>query len=108
MKQDNTLLEKEVMDEKKTLKLEEESVSKLFSGFSLDFSCYTPLIQSSPSCRGSAYSFMVREKPMHLSALDMGVQRLVNPLGSIYDRLNRRSSYGLPCDFGLMNSMRGF
>lgn len=94
------LLEKEVTDAKKKLTLEDESATKLFSRLSLDFSCYQPLIQSSPSCRGSAYSLM--EKPLYPSVVDIGVNRLMNPLGSAYASLFGSSSCGLPCDLGLM------
>lgn len=100
---DKTLLEKEVTDKKKskTLDLENDSAAKLFSRFNLDFD-YASCLQSSPSCKGSAYSFMIKEKPIYTSGFDLAVNRLVNPLGSIYANLFGSSSYGLPCDLGLM------
>lgn len=94
-------------DEKKTLNLENESAAKLFSIFGLDFSYCQPLMQSSPSCRGSAYSLCPREKPFRASGFDIAFQRAVNPLGSFYDLLRgNRSSYycSLPCDIGAMGS----
>ncbi len=94
---DKTLLEKEVIDKK----LEKESASKLFSKLNLDFN-YASGLQSSPSCKGSAYSFMIKEKPLCPNALDLAVNRLENPLGSIYSNMFGNSSYGLPCDLGLM------
>ncbi|MFA5887201.1 MAG: hypothetical protein WC852_00635 [Candidatus Nanoarchaeia archaeon] len=94
---DKTLLEKEVMDKK----LENDSAAKLFSRFNLDFD-YASCLQSSPSCKGSAYSFMAREKPLYQNAIDISVNRMENPLGSIYGSLFGSSSYGLPCDLGLM------
>ena len=105
---DKTLLEKDVMDNKKskTLGLESESAAKLFSRFSprLDIN-YSQYLQSSPSCKGSAYSYlpMIREKPFYTSAFDIACEKLMNPLGSIYDRLNNgRTGIGLPCDLGAM------
>jgi hypothetical protein len=101
MKQDKTLLEKEVTGADKSKAMEKDSASKLFSKLNSDFN-YTPFWQSSPSCKGSAYSFMIKEKPLCPNALDLAVNRLENPLGSIYANMFGSSSYGLPCDFGLM------
>jgi len=104
---DKTLLEKGVMDEKKSKSgLEKESAAKLFSRFKLDLdNQYKPFLQSSPSCKAAAYSFIPKEKPLYTSGLDIAYERATNPLGSFYDRLNNdRRGIGLPFDFGLMNS----
>lgn len=102
MEDKTSLLEKEMKDKKETLKLENESAAKLYSKFKLDLDFNYKPFQSSPSCRGSAYSFMLKEKPLYCSALDVGIQRLENPLGSAYASLFGSSSYGLPCDLGLL------
>lgn len=104
---ETALPEKEVLGKnKRTEKSKEhgfvnQSAARLFSRLNLDFSC-NYLVQSSPSCRGSAYSFLLREKPLYASALDMAVRQIESPLERSYSRLMGRYSCGLPCDLGLM------
>ena len=98
---DKTPLEKEVTGTDKSKAIEKDSASKLFSKLNSDFN-YASGLQSSPSCKGSAYSFMIREKPLYTNAIDISVNRLENPLGSIYSNMFGSSSYGLPSDLGLM------
>lgn len=104
MKQDTTLLEKEVLGKKKgKLELEKESALKLFSKLEwADFN-YRPFRNETSFLdltRLKAYQYSCPASMMPATA--GACERLANPLGSAYANLFGSSSYGLPCDLGLM------